>query len=249
MKALKRLLETLEVFDYGLDKVTLLQRLISKELDINLDQIREEIIAALNNKNFDWVNIALEANFVHDPDDLLSDEITNDNLLIFTGAFAWKEFTNKDAWLSNWEKEYLKELLRDTHVNKYINITSLIESEDFEWLPFEVKNIYKRNFLKIQYRNEDIIYYLKKAIWEYLFPNSLDSHRLISLSEDCQKRLSLETINQGWIEPQTLVEKFLTEYPGLDLYEISKVNWGKKIQVIPHYRNILTMGFIRYFSE
>lgn len=101
MNKLKRLLETLEVFDYGFDKVTLVQRWLLREPDISLYQIREEIIAALNNKNFDWVNIAIETNFVHNPDDLLPNEFTNDNLLIFTGTFAWKEFTNKDAWLSN----------------------------------------------------------------------------------------------------------------------------------------------------
>ena len=34
-------------------------------------------------------------------------------------------------------------------------------------------------------------------------------------------------------------------YPGIDLYELSRVDWGQDIQHKNHYRNPFTLGFKR----
>jgi len=229
-EVIKKLMATCGYFDYGMDKLSLLEMAINKDSTFTLEIIKDSLIRALKLETFQWVNLAIESKFVYTSNEYPSKDFSVDELLIFTDSFRWKSILQQDAILSLEQKDDLKEQFREIGVQYYKNIYELLDNEMFEWLPFEVRHSYLKNFGEMKYSSEDIIYHLKSILWDYLFPNDLDLNRLNSLQLECQNILWSKKEKNDWIEMDSIVSELSSCYSGLDLYELSRAAWKKEIQ-------------------
>lgn len=248
METITKLLSTFECFDYGLSKIELLEYWLERDGNITKDDIKNALISALEDENFDWVKLALETKFVYNANDTSVDNFNIDNLLIFTDSFRWSDVVHPDAILSFNQKNELKDQFRELNIREYDSIQALLKHEDLIWLPFEVRHAYLKHFGKIEYKNQDIIYYLKIIVWDYLFPKLLDIDRLFKIKENVNTIFESVLENQGWVEMDEILESLKSIYTNLDLFELSKINWDKNVQHKQHYRNPFTLGFKRIVS-
>ena len=231
--------------DYGMDKLSLLEMSLERDANFDLSKAKDEIVKLLAIDDFDWVNLAIESKFVYTSSEVAPKKFSVDDLLIFTDSFRWDAVVKSDSLLSTDQKDGLKDQFREVGVQYFEDICELMIHSDFDWLPFEVKHAFKLNFKEISYINEDIVFYFKSVVWEYLFPNSLDQQRLVSLRDEGLMVLGSVNKNQGWIDASNVVKSLRDCYSGLDLYELSRVNWPPNIEHKIHYRNPFTLGFIR----
>jgi hypothetical protein len=245
MCIIESLLIAFKISEYSLGHIKSLELWLERDDSITIDIIKESIKTAIEDPNFDWVNLAINTKFVYTPYEVNPESFDVDDLLIFTDSFRWKDVVQPDAILTPYQRSELKEQFREIGVQYFDNIYELIDHSDFNWLPFEVKHAYKSSFGEMTYTNEDIIYYLKTLIWEYLYPDSYDSYRLDSIKKDGLLFIQSQDINEGWTEMSQVVEFLKVKFPGIDLYELSKIDWGQDIQHKNHYRNPFTLGFKR----
>ena len=219
---------------------------LEHEKDVTIDILKDEILTALEDDNFNWVGLALETNFVCTSNELPPKPFDVDELLIFTDSFRWKDMVQSDAMLSKEQKDDLKDQFREASVQYYNDIHELMGLEKFEWLPFEVKHSFRSNFGLMEYQNEDIIYCLKIIVWSYLFPDTYNNNtRRKDIGEASIKRLKSSRLDNGWVDMTILVEELKPIYPQIDLFEISQIDWDKDIEHKRHYRNPFTLGFKR----
>lgn len=211
--------------------------------------LRNDLEVVLSDYDFPWVEKAIETKFVQttSPFDQI-ERLDIDDIIIFIDSHRWKDIVKHDAWLTIEQKEELKESLRDCNIARYGRINDVLGEHDFDWLPFEVKHALKANFSNLYYTNEDIIYYLKTIIWDYLFPNAFDKGRLSIIETDVRNVLKNYKENQGWYELNNFVSSMKSNYPDIDLFEISKVCASSQYQYKLHYRNPYTLGFKRLES-
>ena len=217
----------------------------AKSNNLSIDKYRLTLEQKINDTEFDWVEAAIRNHFIYTHIDLPPKPLDVDELMIFTDSFQWKDIVQPDALLSKTQREELKEQFREIGVQYYDDIFELLAIEDFKWLPFEVKHAYKTGFSKMSYTNDDIIYHLKRLVWDYFFPNSHDENRLISLKNDLIKLLRESKGDQGWSSLSKIVNVLEPNYPNLDLYEISLIDWDQTLNRKNHYRNPFTLGFAR----
>ena len=248
MNVVTKLLEVLQYFDYGLSKIELFELWLEKDKSVSKELIIEKLSEALKRTDFNWVQLAIETKFVSSPEETDSLALDCDHLLIFTDSFRWNDVIQPDVILSSDQKNELKDQFRHIGVQDYKDIYELIQQKDFEWLPFEVKHAFKSNFGALKYENEDIVFYLKKIIWNYLFPDSIDFQKLDLLKKESLIILEKEPLNQGWVDMGRIVQTLKNKYEDLDLFELTQVNWGENIQHKNHYRNPFTLGFKRIGS-
>jgi len=246
---IKKLMTACGYFDYGMDKISLLEMSLERDSEFTLNGFKEEFNNVIDEKNFDWVKLALETEFVYSSEEVKPKKFDVDELLIFTDSFRWKDIVKADSLLSRNQIDDLKEQFREIDLQQIKNIKELFDHPNFSWLPFEVKHAYLLNFSKINYTDEDIVFYLKKIVWDYIYPNSLDLERLNSIKEQSILLLSNQNSNEGWVEMFELVQSLLKLFPNLDLYELSRVDWGKDVQYKNHYRNPFTLGYKRINPE
>jgi hypothetical protein len=249
MDLVVKLFKVLKYFDYGLSKVEILEYWLEQNENIRLDEVKSNLLIALEDECFDWVGLGLETNFLYISDDNDLNKLDVDNLLMFTDSSRWKRLVEVDAFLTTSQWTELKEQFRDIGLNDFKNVSELLDSEEFYWLPFEVKHAYKSHFLKITYQREDVVYHLKKMTWEYFNFNHYDVKRLMELKEECMSILENEQLNEGWVDMNVILKHLKDRFLGLDLYELSQVDWGSNVQHKIHYRNILTLGFKRISPE
>lgn len=249
MNLVEKLLEVFKCYDYGLSKLELLELWIEREDEISLEKIKKDLLIALKDKDFNWVEIGMRANFVYGPFEVNPEKFDVDDLLIFTDSFRWQDIVQPDAIITNDQRNDLKEQFREIGVQHFENINELIDHENFNWLPFEVKHAYKASFGEMTYTNDDIIYYLKNIIWEYLFPNSFEIDRLNSLKTESLTIMESIHNNEGWVEMSNILDSLKNRFNNLDLYELSRVKWDINTQHKNHYRNPFTLGFKRISPE
>jgi len=245
LEQIRKLMIACGYFDYGLDKIAQLEMAIERDADLTLNGIRAALDDSFSSHEIDWVGLAIDSKFVYTSNEVSPKKFDTDELIIFTDSFRWKDIVKPDAVLTIDQRDELKEQFREIGVQYFNGICELINQKDFEWLPFEVKHAYKLNFKSISYTEEDIIFHLKNTVWEYLYPNSLDSERSNSIKEESLPLLRDQKENEGWIEMSQVLESLKDSFPGIDLYELSRVDWGKNIQYKNHYRNPFTLGFKR----
>ena len=219
------------------------EKIISKNDSFSIINLKDELQNAMQNDNFDWVKLAVETKFVY-TSNMQQLSFNVDELLIHTGSANWS-FNSKDAQLSFDERENLKSQFREEYIQNYKDIKELISDSEYTWLPFEIKHSFLSAFSPIEYTNEDIIYYLKSIVWDYLFPDKIDLERLGLIKKECQTLLENKKSNEGWLEEASIVESLNLSFPNLDLHELSQVKWDKTVQHKAHYRNPFTLGFIR----
>lgn len=246
---IRKLMTACGYFDYGLDKIAQLKMALERDADLTLDKIKSALNYAFLSHEIDWVDIAIESKFVYTSNEVSPKKLDTDELIMFTDSFRWKDIVMPDAILSIDQRNKLKEQFRDIGVQYFSDICELISHKNFEWLPFEVKHAYKLNFKEIVYTEEDIIFHLKNTIWEYLYPNSLDSDRLKSIKVASIPLLQNQQKDEGWTEMSHVLESIKDSFSGIDLYELSRVDWGEGIQHKIHYRNPFTLGFKRIDPE
>jgi hypothetical protein len=244
-KTITKLLSTFECFDYGLSKIELLEYWLERDKSITKDDIKDALTSTLADEYFDWVKLALETKFVYNVNDTSVDNFNIDDLLIFTDSFRWSDVVHQDAILSFNQKNELKDQFRELNIREYDSIHALLKHEDFIWLPFEVRHTYLKHFGKLEYKNQDIIYYLKIIVWDYLFPKESDKVRLSNLKESVNTIFESVLENQGWVEMDEIFESLKSKYTDLDLFELSKINWDINVQHKQHFRNPFTLGFKR----
>lgn len=249
LKNLTKLMGVLGYKDYGIDKMTLLQMAFDNDPTFTLEAVKKELVVILQMKGFDWVELAINSEFVYASNEIQPIKFGVDDLLIFTDSYTWEKMVQADAVLSTDQKNELKEQFRECGVQHYLDIEELLYSNDFEWLPFEVKHTYLHKFKNVSYSNSDIIFHLKALSWKYLYPNSFDSDRLNSIKEESLPLLQGQKENEGWIEMSQVLESIKDKFPGIDLFELSRVDWGQDIQHKSHYRNPFTLGFKRIAPE
>lgn len=213
--------------------------------DISKVELGKVLANKIGESNFNWVQFAIDTNFVYTSDRRPPEELKVDDLLIFTDSYRWKEAVKSDALLSPSEREELKDIFREIGVQYYESIFELLENDSFDWFPFEVKHAYWDNFSEISYTNEDIIFHLKSMVWDYLFPDSLDKKRLSDLKDDLISYLEKIDENQGWVDSSDVVKLLSPKYPNLDLFELSQIEMNDLVERKRHYRNPFTFGFIR----
>ena len=226
------------------DYLTNIKSLVAKDSTFVLEELKDELSMAIDSTDFDWVDLAIETKLVYTSIDRPSSKFTIDDLFIFIGNSYWG-LNDLDGRLTVEDKEELRDQLREINIYDYEGIGELADSDEFSWLPFEVRHALKMNFGSIEYNNDDIIYYVKKIVWDYLFPAALDSYRLKKLSIDSHEILKNITVNNGWFEMNEILNKTKEIFSGVDLYELDKIEWEKEVENKIHYRNPFTLGFKR----
>jgi hypothetical protein len=219
---------------------------MERDGSFTLDGIKSELLDILSQNEFDWVSLAIDTKFVYTSRDLPSQRFETEELVKFTDTYNWMLINHVDGRLTNKDKEKLKGQIRELGIEKYGNIFELMDSQELYWLPFEVKHGFKTNFGEMLYTNQDIIYYLKIIVWDYFFPNALDADRLISIEQNGIQALKKQINDDGWVDMDYILTLLSELYSGIDLFELSKVNWGKTVEHKNHYRNPFTLGFKRY---
>lgn len=214
------------------------------KFDFNL--FSDELLQAIHNVKYPWVEKAIENKFVQKTNSFDQiDRLDIDDIIIFIDSYRWKDIVRGDAWLTIGQKEELKESLKNCNIASYDSINDVIDEQDFSWLPFEVKHALIANFSNLNYTKEDIIYYLKTIIWDYLFPNFFDKERLSFIESEVRDILLNNRENQGWYELNSFIPIIKSNYPDIDMFEISKVCTSSQYQYKPHFRNPYTLGFKR----
>lgn len=240
-------------FDYNFmghlsDELIIESMIDQRQFDFEL--FSKELLEAIETVDYPWVEKAIENKFIQKTRSFNQiDRLDLDDILIFIDSYRWKDIVKPDAWLSIDQKEELKEGLRDINITNYSCINALLDEQDFIWVPFEVKHALLSNFSSLQYSNDDVIYYLKSIIWDYLFPNYFGKERLNLIETEVRKILNNERENQGWYELNRLVLCMKNNYPDIDLFEISKVCTSSQYQYKSHFRNPYTLGFKRYLAQ
>lgn len=212
--------------------------------------LKSDLEIALSDFNFPWVEKAIETKFVQKTNSFdQNDRLDVDDLIIFIDSYRWKDIAKQDAWLTIEQREELKGSIRECNVSRYSSIYDLLDQPDFIWFPFEVKHALIANFSSLIYTNDDIIYYLKTIIWDYLFPNYYDIDRLNLIESEVGNILQNSKESQGWYELSKLVLCLKSTCPGIDMFEISKVCTSSHYQYKLHYRNPYTLGFKRFIEQ
>lgn len=233
---------SLSEWGYSIDKI--INKLERHNPGFSKEGLKSNLIEKLNDNSFDWIKIALETKFVPTADDMPPREFKIDDLLIYSGLVG--TISNREAKLAEEEREKLSDQLRNVDIHSFSNIHELMDSEQFSWLRFATKHDYKLAFGEIYYTKEDVVFHVKKAAWEYLFPDTLDQERMELISHECNKLLKGHAANDGWMDMDEMVEVVSQTYPEVDIYLLSKVNWDKKIQSLNHFRNPIALGFKRH---
>ncbi|MEZ4986320.1 MAG: hypothetical protein R2795_14985 [Saprospiraceae bacterium] len=245
IKQIRKLMSACGYFDYGIDKISLLEMSLQRDSEFTLENLRSELKNTLDSPAINWVDLAIDTGFVYGSNEITPTKLTVGNLLVFTDSFRWKDIVKFDAVMTVAQKDKLKEQFQEIGVQHFKDIYELIEHQYFDWLPFEVKHSYKQNFKEVNYVDEDIIFHLKNTVWEYLFPNSLNIERLTFIRREGLQILREQKKNQGWMDMSNMILFLKDCCPGLDLYELSRVEWGKDVEYKIHYRNPFTLGFKR----
>ena len=248
METIAKLLSTFECYDYGLSKIELLEYWLERDKNITKDVLKNALTTALSDEYFDWVKIALETKFVPCLNETSLDNFNIDDLLIFTDSFRWADVVHQDAILSPNQRNELKDLFRELNIYEYDSIYALLKNENFKWLPFEITHAYYKHFGKLEYKNQDIVYYLKIIVWDYLFHQQSNKERLSNLKESVNTIFESVLENQGWVEMDDILISLKSVYTDLDLFELSKINWNSNVQHKQHFRNPFTLGFKRIES-
>ena len=228
---------------FTIDKI--FDRIKNINSSFNVDDLKIEIETALNDTEFNWVDFALDNRAVMTSKDSPPKEFKLDDLLIYSGLVGSKSHVYKDAKLTEEQRERLCEQLRELDILSFSNIHELIDNEKFSWLPFVTKQAYKLAFGEIYYTQEDIIYYVKRAVWDYLFFDDMDQHRMELISQECNRRIKAYTDNEGWMDMDEMVKAISEKYPEVDAYVLTKVRWHKEPQEMSHFRNQIALGFRR----
>lgn len=242
------LLSTLTHWNRSLERIFTIY--LSEIENYNLDDFRKELDHWIKFEKIDWVKIAIESELVHATSEFdKQNRINLDDLVIFLDTIKWIDIVHKDAMLSPIQIDFLKNVFREMDVSKYANINDLICNESLSWLPFEIKHAFRTQFSDISYTNNDIIYYLKSIIWEYLYPDFLSKSNYFSLSDYCNSMLFAYSENDGWLEMDELVLQTKNQFLSVDLFILSKLSWSDRTQSKFHFRNPYNLGFKRYAKD
>jgi hypothetical protein len=229
--------------ELGFPTEQVFERVKKNNPDFKIDGLKNEYETSIKDRNFDWVKYALETGFVIPSKDSPPREFKVDDLLIYSGLVG--TISNREGKLTEQERERLSDQLKEIDIHSYSNIHELMDSEQFSWLRFATKHDYKLAFGEIYYTKEDIVYYAKKAAWDYLFPEGVDQERMKLISHECNALLKAYTANNGWMDTDEMVEIVSKNYPEVDAFLLTKVNWDKSTQKLNHFRNPIAMGFKR----
>jgi hypothetical protein len=211
----------------------------------NVDELKNELGAALNDAEFDWVDFALDTEAVMTSLDSPPKEFKVDDLLIYSGLVGNRSDMYKEGMLTEEQREKLRGQLRDIDIHSFSNIHELMDSEQFSWLPFVTKQAYKLAFGEIFYTEEDIVYYIKSAVWDCFFSGDMNEQRMELISQECNELLKAYATSNGWMDMDEMVEAVSEKYPEVDAYVLTKVKWDKETQKLNHFRNHIALGFKR----
>ncbi len=224
----------------------LIVRINKYHSDFNINMLKIEFKEALQDPNVNWVRMALDCKFVFSSNDSPPIHMSTENLLIFLDSADFSIYPH--FRIAQEERDDIKEMFKLSHIENETNINDLLGSKLLNQLKFEIKHCLKTSFGPISYTNNDIIYYLKKLSWGYLFPGNLNIDRLFELELDINERLKNNTENDGWLETSNIVSLLSDRFTKVDLYELSKINWGGNVLHLRHYTNPFTLGFKKYFE-
>lgn len=231
----------------GFSTESIFNRLLEFNEGFNIEALKEELIYTVETKNFTWVDLAIETKFV-DPPNKSQERISVDNLIIYTDAAEWRH-NFPDGQPTYKDREKLKDQFKTIDIHSFSDIHQIIDSKNFSWLPFEIKRSFKLQFGEMCYTNDDIIYEIKKEVWEYLFPFKLNNEMLMDLSFESNLQLKKYELDNGWMDMDDLVFILSKSFPSVDLFVLTKVKWENNIQKLNHFRNPIAMGFKRHSNH
>ncbi len=155
-------------------------------------------------------------------------DFSYDQLLYFVDYNMSKKYTHLEAL-----KEELNEALLD-------------ETLDWIGLAEECKLF---RYTKL-YSNSEIIHYMKRLLWDYLYPEKqLLDHQIILLSQQASNILKKQR-NEGWKPADILLNllKMELNFKDLEYYQLWKIDFTQYSieRKLEHMYKDATIGYLRY---
>lgn len=205
----------------------------------------DEVLKASIDQDFDWIEQALKAGFIRNKE---TPTLSFENLITSIDQIEWSKI-HEDAKMYFLNKNDLRNLFRDFYLE---NSPDEMDIETFLNLPyfcsvgFELKCEFYKVFTQSSFEQDDIIYHLKQ-----LSNNQLGVH-FVANGQPFVKRMVLEILssqenNQGWLDSIKILAKINNAIIDVrfDLFDLEFNIRDSSIELMPPYRNDISLGFQR----
>lgn len=223
--------------------------ILDKNEYINVDILKNEIIEAIEDVNFPWIELALRTKLVYTSDYYSppSHEFNKTDILDFLNSEVHLQFNFPDETPSDMEIQKLNNLITQLDIQKGMVIQDVFLRKEFDWMTFGLKHKFLEKFCKDKLENRDIICWLKQWCWEYLFPNELEQFDKERDTEIATSILQKHSANNGWLNCDIILNEIAKRYPNskIDEFYITKLNWSTDIQYKYHERTQWALGYRR----
>lgn len=231
--------------DQGDSKLALLKGALKYDESFNIDTLRKELLDALKDKNFNWVEAAVSNGFIQN---IKAYErplnLTSEILKVYSDKYSTFFRTNPDSYLTPKERDTFYHAIDAIDFEKTNSIIKVLDTPLISKLPFEFKHYLLNTFEEQIYFPEDIIFSFKSIAWNFLFPENIEKRKK-RLSAKTNDLLHKHKLNQGWIESSAIINLLQDDFPGIDSYELSCIEFNNNIQYMRHFRNKIALGFYR----
>lgn len=232
-------------FQYDLDTNQRFDSLLADRNNFNKSDFKDELVKLLQSKNQDIVDLALEEKFVYLSEDRLNYKCANELKLCADSIFY--EIKRNGGIISTNQIALIKDTFDDLEDSGILSldIFDLFKQKSLIETSFELKLEFFKKFTPSEFTIEDIVFKIKTISWEYLFKNTFDASYSNKLSVVAHDILSNYTMNDGWLDMSELTVILRKEYPIIELYDLSKMNWNSNVKHLRHYRNNDSLGYKR----
>ncbi|WP_010134340.1 hypothetical protein [Ochrovirga pacifica] len=238
LKILFRSILPFKQLGFGVDKC--FEKISKRNETFNVGDLKKEIDHIQNNKQYNLVALALETGLITYKE---KPKLDVDNLLIRVGNLYRGSYLGSTFNISEPERNLFSEVIRSINLEDFEDIHALVDYEYFDFLRFDTKVILKECFGEDVYDNEDVFLFLKKLVWDFLYPGLYSEELIKATSLECEYLINENTQNEGWFPLSSLKTQL-----GIDNFLVSKLKFKSSIQHLYHYNNDLKLGFVKQIS-